>query len=199
MQLDLSGKRHSAVAAGLLLLALLLLHAVIIRPISAKHAFYRDEIASMQQRLQKYHQIIASRPALEAKLSQLQQEQAANPYYLEQQSGSLAATELRQRVKTVVEANGGVLVSTQSLPVAENELFPQVGISVRMTGDTEILQKVLYDLESRRPLLFVDDLQVQSRQIRRRSPHDRRTIIEETSLTISFKLYGYMRGGRAAS
>jgi general secretion pathway protein M len=170
-----------------------------IQPVIAKHAFYQENIASMQRRLQKYKQIIASRPVLEAELNRLQREQAVNAYYLEQQSAPLAATELRKWVKTVVESSGGTLMSTQSLPLLENEPFPRIGISVRMSGDTEILQKVLYDLESRRPLLFVDNLQVRSRQIRRRSSRDRRTIIEETRLTISFELYGYMRGKGALS
>jgi general secretion pathway protein M len=199
MNLHLSGKWHCAVAIGLLLLTLLMAYFAIVQPVITKHAFYQENIASMQQRLQKYKQIIASRPALEAKLSQLQRKQAANAYYLEQQSAPLAATELRKWVKTVVELSGGVLMSTQSLPLLENELFPRVGINVRMSGKTETLQKVLHDLESRRPLLFVDHLQVSSRQIRRRSPRDRRTIIEETQLTISFELYGYMRGNGASS
>ncbi|ADE16673.1 general secretion pathway protein [Nitrosococcus halophilus Nc 4] len=199
MNLQLSKKWHCATAVGLLLFVLLMAYFVLVQPVIAKHRFYQENIASMQQRLQKYNQIIASRTALEAELNRLRREQAANAYYLEQQSAPLAATELRKRVKTVVESSDGVLVSTQSLPLVENEPFPRVGISVRMTGDTEVLQKVLYDLESRRPLLFVDDLQVRSRQIRRRSRHDRRTIIEETQLTISFELYGYMRGSGAFS
>jgi general secretion pathway protein M len=199
MNLHLPGKWHCAAAIGLLSLTLLMVYFAFIQPVIAKHAFYQENIASMQRRLQKYKQIIASRPVLEAELNRLQREQAVNAYYLEQQSAPLAATELRKWVKTVVESSGGTLMSTQSLPLLENEPFPRIGISVRMSGDTEILQKVLYDLESRRPLLFVDNLQVRSRQIRRRSPRDRRTIIEETRLTISFELYGYMRGKGALS
>lgn len=195
--LYLPEKWHCAAAVGLLLLVLLMAYLVLLQPVIAKHEFYHENIASMQQRLERYNQMIASRPALEARLKQLQRKQATNAYYLEQQSAPLAATDLRRQVKAVAESSGGVLTSTQSLPVVENGLFPKVGIRVRMTGDTEILQKVLYDLEASRPLLFVDDLQVHSRQIRRRSQHDRRTIIEETQLTISFDLYGYMRGNSA--
>lgn len=197
INLHLSKKWHGAVAMGLLLLVLLMAYFALVQPVIAKHAFYHENIASMQQRLQKYKQIIASKPTLEAKLNQLQREQTTNAYYLEQQSAPLAATELRKWVKTVVESSGGVLMSTQSLPAPEGEPFPRVGINVRMTGDTEMLQKVLYSLESRRPLLFIDNLQIRSRQIRRRSQRDRRTIIEETQLTISFELYGYMRGNGA--
>lgn len=197
MNLPLSEKWHGAAALGLLLLTLLVAYLAIVHPVIAKHEFYHENIASMQQRLEKYNQIIASRPALEAELQRLQRAQAANAYYLEQQSPPLAATELRKRVKSVIEASDGVLISTQSLPLVQNEPFPRVGISVRMSGDTETLHRVLYDLESRRPLLFVDDLQVRSRQIRRRSRLDRRVIIEETQLTISFEVYGYMRGNGA--
>lgn len=185
-------------AAGLLLFVSLVGYFAAVQPVIAKHAFYEENIASMQRRLHKYRQMIASQPALEAKLRQLQRKQADNAYYLKQQSAALAATELRSRVKAAVESSGGVLVSTQSLPLIKDELFPRVGLSVRMTGDAESLQKVLYELESHPPLLFMDHLQVYSRQIRRRSRHNPKVIIEETQLTVSFELYGYMRGSRAS-
>lgn len=194
---SLSKDWHGAAAVGLLLLVLLLGYIVLIQPVISKHEFYQTNITSMQRRLHKYREMIASRPALEARLNQLRRKQAANAYFLEQQSAALAATDLRSRVKAVVESSGAVLTSTQNLPLIEDELFPRVGLSVRMTGDTEALEKVLYELESHPPLLFVDNLQVYSRQIRRRSQYDRRVIIEETHLTISFDLYGYMRDGHA--
>lgn len=193
----LPGDWHGAAAAGLLLLVLLIGYFAIVQPIISKHEFYEENITSMQRRLHKYREMVASKPAMEARLNQLRRKQAANAYFLEQQSAALAATDLRSRVKAAVESSDAELISTQSLPLVENELFPRVGLSVRMTGDTAALQRVLYELESHPPLLFVDDLQVYSRQIRRRSRHNPRTIIEETRLTISFELYGYMRGSSA--
>ncbi|BAW79529.1 general secretion pathway protein M [Candidatus Nitrosoglobus terrae] len=199
MNFHLPEKWHGAAAIGLLLLILLMIYIVAIQPIIAKHRFYQENIASMQQRLEKYQQIIASRPTLEIQLKQLYREQATNAYYLAQQSAPLAATELQRWVKAALEASGGggTLMSMQNLPVVETELFPRVGINVRMNGSTEVLEKVLYDLESRHPLLFIDHLQVMSRQIRQRSLQDRKKIIEKTLLTISFELYGYMRDPNA--
>ena len=60
----------------------------------------------------------------------------------------------------------------------------------------EVIQKVLYDLESKTPLLFVNNLQVTARTLRRRrySRRNRNTPVETTvQLTVQFELAGYMR------
>ena len=75
--------------------------------------------------------------------------------YLPQTAPALAAAELQQRVRAVVEAAGGTLRSTQALPPVEEGSAVRVAVSVTLTGDTGNLEKILYDLESQTPLLFV--------------------------------------------
>lgn len=153
------------------------------------------EIDRLQSRLQTLNRMLATRDDLEGKIRQIQQDPSTNIYALKQPSPTLAATDLQQRVETAVESNGGELISTQILPVVEEEGFVRVIISIRMNGNTEVMQKVLHGLESKTPLVFIDNLQITARTIRRRRRS--RNTPPETSvqLTAQFDLAGYIRRG----
>lgn len=156
---------------------------------------YDAEVDRLQSRLQTLNRMLTTREDLEAKIRQIRQDPSINIYALKQTSPTLAATDLQQRVKEAVESNGGELISTQILPVVEEEGFVQVIISIRMNGDTEIMYKVLHDLESEKPLIFIDNLQITARTVRQRR-RSRDTPPETTvQLTAQFDLAGYIRRG----
>lgn len=190
--ISLSGKSHCMAAVALLVLTLLAGYALLAWPWMAKYQFYQTHIEQLQDRLQRLNGIVASREALSAKLQQVRQEGSINAYYLNEPSPTLAATELQQKVKQIVETTGGSLVSTQILPVIDEDIFSRVAIQVRLTGDTPVLQKLIYALESKPPLLFLDNLQVMGRNIRRRSGPGGE-IHTQLQLHIQFELAGYMR------
>ena len=106
---------------------------------------YRDNqntISQLQERVQRYRAIAATRPVLQQQLQQTQQNSAVEGYYLTQASATLAATDLQQQVKGLIERNGGRLASTQILPVVSEGAFSRVAIRVQMTvTDIETLQK----------------------------------------------------------
>lgn len=189
----LIGRWHCRIAIALLLFVLLAGYWLMARPMIAKYHDYRANIEQLQDRLQRLRRMLASRQALQEQIQQVRQNGVVNSYYLKQSSPTLAATDLQQKVKEIVESNGGSLVSTQILPVTKEGDFSKVAIRVAMTGDTETLQKLSYVLESARPLLFVDDLQIRTRQIRQ---FNRRGNTDDTQvqLSIQFDLSGYMLG-----
>jgi hypothetical protein len=57
-----------------------------------------------------------------------------------------------------------------------------------MSGGSEALYKVLYALETERPFLFVDNIDVNARSMRAREGQ-----AETIELMVSFDLFGYMR------
>lgn len=188
-----SDRWHRGLAVGLLALVLLAGYGLIARPMIMKYRDYRANIAQLQDRLQRLEGMLATRRSLEEQIQQVRQSGVIGHNYLGQSSPTLAATDLQQRVKDIVESNGGSLVSTQILPVTQEDNFSRVTIRVIMTGDTEILQKLSYALESARPLLFVENLQIRAQQTRRfnnrNDPGD-----TQIQLSIQFDLSGYMLG-----
>jgi general secretion pathway protein M len=185
---------------GRRILALLLLVGVIaipyvfiVEPLAAKHREYADTIAQDQDLLRRYRRIAADRPLLQARREQLQRDPISQGAYLSGESEALVAANLQNRIKTVIEANGGSLASTQILQSSDEDGFRVVTIRVRMTADIDAASKTFYALEAGQPYLFIDSVDISSRQARRRRRRDQKTAPENVDLNINFDVSGYMR------
>ena len=207
----LSTYQHCAIAVGLLALLLFVGYLAVAQPLMARYRLYQERIEQAQDQLARYQRILATKASLQARLEQARTQQASQASYLSAQSPALAATELQKKVKSVVNASGGKLVSTQILQVQDGERYPKVAIKVQITGTTEVLKKVLHSMESATPLLFLEDMQIRAREVRDKSkPRNRNRVrdrnrrrankvprITRTELTVRFELSGYMRAGAA--
>lgn len=162
-----------------------------------KYVFYQEHLDDLQFRLQRFKALLSSQEELQQSLQQIQQDNSTDAYYLPDASPTLAATTLQQRVRQVVQSNGGNLVSTQILPVAVEEGFTRVALRIQMTGDTTAVQRMLHALESSRPLLFVDALQIRAQPVRQNRRGN--TVTEEMQLVTQFELAGYLPGADHAS
>jgi general secretion pathway protein M len=194
MQLTATYQRILAVA--LLLFTLLGLYWVIARPLLGKYEYYQGQVENLQERLQRYTRMLSTRRELEAQIAQIRQDSSVDSYFLKPQPSTLAATDLQQQMKAVVEENGGQLVSTQLLPAAQEGEFTRVGINVQMTADTPAMQRVLFALETSRPVLFVTNLQIRARAMRPARSQDSASD-NSVQLTIQFELLGYLRRSEA--
>ncbi|MGF1526387.1 MAG: type II secretion system protein GspM [Candidatus Competibacterales bacterium] len=192
---------HRNAALGLLLalvgVGVVLFNAVWLE----RYHYYRQSQQNLQERLVRYRQLVASQPKLEAQLQAIRQDSSIEAYYLPPNTPVLAATDLQRRLRTVVQQTGGRLVSTQVLPSDSVDGVERVAIRAQLTGPVDVLYKVLYQLESKPPLLLVDTLQVRARTIRQRrrvqggaAGEQRRPIALETDtqLTITLELAGFL-------
>lgn len=185
---------------GRRILALLLLVGVIavpyvfiVEPLAAKYREYADTIAQDQDLLRRYRRIAANRPLLQARREQLQRDPISQGAYLSGESEALVAANLQNRIKTVIESSGGRLASTQILQSSDEDGFRVVTIRVRMTADTDAASKIFYALEAGQPYLFVDSVDISSRQARRRRRRNQKTAPVNVDLNISYDVSGYMR------
>lgn len=186
------------------LLALALLAAVpvlgyllVVEPVIAAYRDAGAAITQAQRLLQSYRERAEQRPQL-AQLLAEEEERAANlTGYLAAVDDALAAVELQDRTKAVVETAGGQLRSAQSLKVEPVDAVAGVrraGIKVRFTADIESLATILYELETGEPYLFVDALSIREprRQRRRRDEPE-----AAPQLDVVVDLYGYVRDAQA--
>ena len=65
--------------------------------------------------------------------------------------------------KALVEGAGGSLVSTQPTESSPAGPFTRIGLNLRILVSVQALQTVLYELETRRPLVVIDEMLVLSR------------------------------------
>lgn len=181
--------------AALLLLALVVggaFYLLVDRGLLGSYRHYQTQMEQLQGRLEQLERMAASREPIQQLIARIQQDRGVAAQYLPQSAPALAAADLQQRVKAVVEAAGGTLRSTQALPPVEEGSVVKVTVSAAVTGDTDSLRKVLYDLESQTPLLFVDNLEVAARETRPRLSGGRLASYTRLQLNAQFEVSGYL-------
>lgn len=184
-------------AVGMLGGVLLAAYGLVIAPVIAAYQEVSREIEELQQLLQGYRSLASQRPELGARLADLERQAAKVGGYLKGPSDALAAAELQEHARAVIEGARGSLRSTQILSVgaANSKVVPvrRATLRIQLGIDIKGLQKVLYQLETGQPYLFVDQLTVQQQRIRRGSKEPE----QEPMLDVSFEVFGYVRGTKA--
>lgn len=192
MSFVLTPTQSRLLAVALLLFALGLIYLTVAYPMWRAYYSNYEKIADYRQNIAHFARIAAKQPALEQRVQQLRRQRKLVRYTLGAQSPTLAAAALQDRVKSIVEENGGRLTSTRILPVSDIGPFYQVTVNVQMRVSTKALQDVLYGLESGAPYLLVENLTILSRG-RRNYRRARSTLAE---LDVRFDLSGLMPNTR---
>ncbi|KAB2921904.1 MAG: hypothetical protein F9K25_19860 [Candidatus Contendobacter sp.] len=188
-----SSRGHRLAALLLLLLVGGALVLVVDQALVGRYRYYRDSLEQQQERLAQLERIATTQEPVRQLIAKVQQDRNVTAQYLPQSVPALAAAELQQRLKALIEAAGGTLQSIQALPPVEEAGAVKVTIGAVMNGDVGGLQKVLYDLESQTPLLFVDNLEVSARMNRPRLPNGRYATYTRIQLNAQFEVSGYLR------
>ncbi|KQP93243.1 hypothetical protein ASF60_14965 [Methylobacterium sp. Leaf113] len=127
---------------------------------------------------------------------------AASPrpkLYLSGETDTIAAAALQTHVLAILEANAAVIQSTRVHPSAPTERGPDASteaeagrrINLEVTFDARItdLQRILFQLETQSPALFVAELQIRPlRPIGARNPSE-----DDPVLHVVLALFGFCR------
>ena len=146
------------VALGILALVLM---AAWVGPVAAYRELLGAEAEQIEQKsavLQRYHGLVESPAPASASAA----DEAGAGLLLPDLPEAQAVALLQETVKSAAAA---AQVQVQGLQVlrADSEAGAQrIGVRVRATGDAAGLGRLLYGIEAARPLLYPDNLQVQS-------------------------------------
>lgn len=162
-------------------------------PLWRAYAEGKEAISEAGELLQRYERLAAARPTLEAEVRASGQVGASDAYLAGETDG-LAAAALQSRVASLMSASGAVLNSIQVLPAREEAGLRRVTLRVQMSAAIEPLVKILYALETEKPVLFVDNLDIQGRQQLHQLAATGGALITEPLLMVSFDLYGFVSG-----
>ena len=179
-------------------LALLVLLAVVIWRIAAAPLYRawhadREAVQELRDAIARLRGLAASRPAYERALAEVRQASGTADALMISPSATLAAADLQQRVKALVEGAGGALVSVQPTDSFAVGPFTQIGLSVRMIVSTPSLQRVLHALESGAPVVVVEQLLVLARGVRA----GRRPAAGADELDVRLQLSGFVSAALA--
>lgn len=190
MKLSLPPIVSRVVAAALLLVGLLTVTIVVVMPII-------DGFAVAKQSNEEYRAASARSRALDlelkniaAQLAEIRQARSSQSGFLQGANESLVTAQLQNRIKSLVEAGGGELRSTQVLPVRDEGKFRRIIVRGQMATNMTAMQHIFYDIESASPYLMLDNVDVRARP----SPRAQDGSPEDTMLDVRFDIYGYVRG-----
>ncbi len=178
-------------AIGLLLAALLIIGLVVIVPVVGKSMELHEAEDNLVFKLQKYERILARKEAVMASMEAVKEQYQEHGLLNTQTTGALASAELQEFVKQAIVEAGGQLSSTQALPVTAKNEFSRITVSVRMSGNSEVLRAVLYKIETSTPLIVINQIDIRPmRGVRSRTTHQ---IEPSNELNINFQAVSFMR------
>jgi general secretion pathway protein M len=155
----LNPSQRRALAVGLLVAALALVLAVLLVPVLLLHKHYDDAIETWTTRLATYRRVAAQAPALRSALDMMRTKDARR-FYLRNTAANLAGAELQELVKSTIEQNGGRITTSQSPAPRDDGGFRQIVANVQFFATTPNLQRILHGIETKEPLLVIDNITI---------------------------------------
>lgn len=184
------GKRDHTLALALLIAATLLVLAAIVVPVWLLHRHYDGAISELSDRLSRYQRIAATRPQV---LQAIEAMRARDPrkFYLKAATAPLAAAEMQELVKNLIEANGGKVITAQVQAPREEGRYRQVSVNLQFTANILALRRILNGLETGQPTLFADNVVIRSQVPATFKPAPG----GEPEMFVQFDVFGYTLGG----
>jgi general secretion pathway protein M len=186
MSKALNDAQGRALALGLLLFALIAIVALLATPLVLVHIHYEQKLEGLNDRLARYERVAASRGELTRRLEQMRALDGRR-FYLKNAGPALAAGEIQELEKSLIETNGGRLASMQIQQPKDEGAFRRVAVNVQVLGSIGAIQRILLALERSEPFLFVDNLNVRSLS----ADAARDAATPEAGLVVQFDLIGY--------
>jgi general secretion pathway protein M len=191
MELTNNPQAQRWLAVGLLAFLLLLVGLIVVVPIVSKGFELIEAKENLAFTLGKYEKILGGKAAIVGNIEAIKQQYEKQGYFNNQGTSALASAQMQEFIKQAIVQAGGQLSSTQVLPPNNKDKFSRITVSVRMTGNIEVLRAVLYKLETATPLIVIEQLDIRPmRSIRNRIT---RQIEPSNGLNINFQAIGFMR------
>ncbi|MES9831697.1 MAG: type II secretion system protein GspM [Candidatus Thiodiazotropha sp. L084R] len=190
----LTPRQSKLIALSILVLVITIVLLSVIYPIWSLNQHYDAQISNQQHQIQLYKRISSQADYYQSEAARLKRVRQSDRRYLQSETDSLAKAELQRRVKGVVSAAKGEILSTQIIGNDEEDGFRRVAIRVRMKSTLQDSVTIFHKLEGERPYLFVEEITIRSRPVaRRRLPVNKKIQRALELLDIDFKLVGYMK------
>lgn len=188
--IHLTPKQSRAAAILILLMVAMLVVSALVTPLWLLNQRYELAVEDAAARLARYSKIVGMRDGLQKKALDVKALEA-NHHFLKSASPALAAAELQEQAKIILDANGGKINSLNILPHKDDGQYRQVSVSLQLSAPLSAVKAMLYALESARPYLFIDNFSV-------RAPFlvgARSEAANEPELVVQFDLTGYALKG----
>ncbi len=146
-------------AVALLLLVIVGVAATTVMPLTARVAELREEVEAERVVLGRFA-AVAARSSETAEYERIGRDALESGAYLKGESDALLVSGLQTTLAQLAAANRVRFASTRALPPRERDATRLVGVNVQFKAEIEQLRAILFRIESHRPFLFIEGLQV---------------------------------------
>lgn len=193
MAITLAGPEQSRRAAVAILVgAIVAIAAAVAIPIWLLHRHYDAALADSAEKLDRYNRLAATRPAIAQQLEAMRTKEPRK-FFLRAGPPALSAAEAQEAVRTIIEGNGGRLITMQAPVTKDDGRYRQIIVNVQMTANVQAMRKILYAIENHVPYLFIDNLTIRSQV----PANFRPTPGAEPEMFLQFDVSGYTLTGPA--
>lgn len=183
--------KQRLLAVGLLVFMVLLFFLIIILPLINKAFELNEYKTNLVIKLQQYERILGRADLVAASMETINKEQDKQGYFNLLETDALASADMQEFIKKAIVEEGGQLSSTQALPVSNKDNFKRITVSVRMTGNSQVLRNVLYKIETSEPLIIVNQIDI--RPMRGARNKVTRQMESSNELNVNFQAVSFMR------
>jgi Tfp pilus assembly protein PilO len=155
-----TGRRGRALALALAIVVLAGLYLIVAAPLLALFTERQEMIEARHVLLPRLQAAAAELPALRARIARLRAEQQRQQLTLDGATDAIASANLESRLDALARSVGVTIGSTESLPAEPRGPYRRIGLRLVLTGRYETLVNLLAKLETARPPLVVDNLQL---------------------------------------
>lgn len=182
-------------AIGLLAVALMLVYFVGFHWFVMRHVALTGQINDLEQQIARYKGTVELAEPMRARLNELRTSQMDSALFLDGDDGNLATAELIRMLRDWVERSAAdaelcSITNTSPRRYSDPERFRSVRVNVRMQCPLDDFIRVLYEMESGVPLVFIDNMMINQRLTP--DQRGRRGSQPYGQLDIRFEMYGYI-------
>lgn len=179
-------------ALGVLVLAIVAFIGPVAFAVWSLNNHYTTELGKKIDRIDRLQRVASTRAEVGKQLDAMR---AKDPRKLFLRSGApaLSAAEAQEAVRSIVEANGGKLITMQAPSSREEGRHRQITVNVQLTATIQALQRILHAIETNAPYLFVENLTIRSQV----TGQHRSAPGQEPEVFVQFDVNGYTPAGGA--
>lgn len=134
----------------------------LVRPITRRIDDAEQEALRAEEAIDRYATINSAQERIAADVALASEALDQQQDVLEPIGEAAGGAQLQQVLQEVVEARGGGLRSIRVLPSEDGGVFVKLGLQVDLTTTTAGMLRILNDIETHRPRLFIESANIRS-------------------------------------
>ena len=159
-----SGRHGRLLALAVLGAALATVYVAVAMPLLNIYVDRRAQVARERLLIEKLNTVAAELPPLQARLARLRTAVANHKATLEGDTDAIASAALQGRLEQYAAAVGVTIGSSEILPTQAEGEYHRIGLRLLVNGPYRGLLQLVARIETARPPLAIDNLQIRGMQ-----------------------------------